>query len=108
MKERFVPLVADLLTLLGVRLNSGVDDRRFWKVDSSRIYSCGSAFYALIKCDVHPRAAAASKLWNVKVPSKVKVFAWLLLLGKSNSGCFATEKTVPVDISKLVCTMQER
>ena len=91
LKEREVPQVANLLAIIdGVRLNVGVEDSRCRKADSSEIYSCLSAFHALLDYDVHPRAIIVSKIWKVKVLIKL-------------SGCFAKAKTISVDFSKLVC-----
>ena len=42
-------------------------------------------FFALIVCGVSPGISVPRGLWKMKVPVKVKVFGWLLLLGKLNS-----------------------
>ena len=84
LNERELPQVVQLLKRLdGVRLNIAVDDRRFGKL--SEVFSCKSAFFTLIACDVSPQAAAVSSLWKVQVLVKVKLFARLMMLGKINS-----------------------
>ena len=67
LNERDLPQVADLLAKLGgVRLNNVINDRRIWKADSSEVlFWCRSAFYALIACDVSPRAVEVSSLWRM-------------------------------------------
>ena len=57
---------------------------------------------------MHPQAAAASKLWKVKVPVKVKVFDWLLLLGKLNTMDILQQRRSFQSISPKWCVMQER
>ena len=85
MNEREAEQVADLITRVGgVRISNADVDKRIWKGDNSEIFSCKSAFYALLTgTDTHGPSADRS-LWKLEVPIKVNAFVWLLLMGKLN------------------------
>lgn len=41
--------MSELITrVVGVRISEAIDDTRIWKGDNSEIFSCKSAFYALL------------------------------------------------------------
>ena len=67
-----------------MRISEAIDDTRIWKGDNSEIFSCKSAFYALLNGIETPGLPQVRSLWKVKVPIKIEVCAWLLLLGKLN------------------------
>lgn len=76
------PQMLELVTHLErVRLCLSVEDRRVWVVDSSGLFSRCSAFYT-VKQQCHSSGSYHSNLWKMSAPSKVKMFARLLLLDK--------------------------
>ena len=64
------------------RLNSGVEDCRIRLLDSSGIFSCKSAFTWLTTDISFTVNFPAKCVWKLSIPIKVKVFTWLLVLGK--------------------------
>ena len=67
-------------------------------------------FFALIVCGVSPGISVLRGLWKMKVPVKVKVFGWLLLLGKLYSQYVLQKKkknSISEIIAKLVCALQK-
>ena len=63
-------------------LCSGVEDKRVWLADTSGIFSSKSAFGTLTGDQSIPVNYPAKSIWNLKIPFKVKVFIWLLVLDK--------------------------
>ena len=73
----------ELLQLLeSIRGCSGVEDRRDWIVDSSGVFSCKSAFMWMRKDNSLPVNRPAKIVWKLNISVKVKVFTWLLVVGK--------------------------
>lgn len=64
-----------------MRIIDGIDDRRIWKGNNSEIFLCKSTFSALFKFDEIPGLDVIKSIWKVKVSTRVKVFACLMLLG---------------------------
>lgn len=80
-----IQVTEPISNLEGVRIIDVMDDRRIWKGDRSEIFSTKSVFSALSKCEEVPGLDVIKRIWKVKVLIKVKVFAWLMSLGKLNS-----------------------
>ena len=75
-------LQALLQTLEGRHLCNTVEDSRIWLADSSGLFSCKTVFAWLRNNNSLPVNNQAKCIWNLKIPIKVKVFIWLLILGK--------------------------
>ncbi|RVX11717.1 putative ribonuclease H protein [Vitis vinifera] len=72
-------------SLHSVLLSPSSSDSRAWSLSSSGSFSVKSFFYALSR-DSNPLMFLPAKfLWSSKVPSKVKVLAWLVAHGKVNT-----------------------
>ena len=81
--DREIDQLLQLLQLLETkRLCSSAKDRRDWIVDSSGVFSCKSAFIWMRKDNSLPVNLAAKIIWKLNIPVKVKVFTWLLVVGK--------------------------
>ena len=60
-------------------------DSRTWSLSSSRLFSVKSFFLELSKVSNPILFFPAKFLWSSKVPSKVKILAWLVAYGKVNT-----------------------
>ena len=81
--DREIDQLIQLLQILeSIRVSSAIEDKRVWIVDSSSVFSCKSAFIWLIKDDSLPVNLQAKIIWKLTIPIKIKVFCWLLVLGK--------------------------
>ncbi|XP_062118251.1 uncharacterized protein LOC133831859 [Humulus lupulus] len=81
--DREVPSLIEMLDLLmDVDLPDILDDKRIWNSDSSGVFSCQTAFHSLAYAHLGPELPWPKRLWKSGVPSKVKVFGWLLFLDK--------------------------
>ena len=76
------------------RLNAALEDKRLWLSESSHIFSCKSDFNELRETP-NTRAFFPFKLiWKSPIPHKIKVFAWLVALGRVNT-CDVLQKKRP-------------
>ena len=83
--DREILQLQELLQRLhGRHLSNTLEDRRIWLADSSGIFSCKSAFACLRGDNSIPVNHLAKSIWKLSIPVKVKVFTWLLVLGKLN------------------------
>ena len=83
LRDREIEQLIELLQFLETkRMSTSVEDRRDWIVDSSGLFSCKSAFIWVRKDDSLPVNLHAKIIWKLNIPVKVKVFSWLLVLGK--------------------------
>ncbi|XP_062118257.1 uncharacterized protein LOC133831865 [Humulus lupulus] len=98
--DREVPTLIEMLVLLKVvDLPAILEDKRIWKPDSSDVFSCKMTFHSLAYAHLGPEFSWAKRLWKSGVPSKVKVFGWLLFLdklsvhvkGRKKDGAFMVE-----------------
>ena len=81
--DREIDQLIQLLQILEtIKVSPAVEDRREWIVDSSGIFSCKSAFIWMRKDVSLPVNLQAKVIWKLTIPVKVKVFSWLLVLGK--------------------------
>ena len=81
--DREIIQVQDLLHNLEMhRWNTGVEDTRYWLSDPSGIFSCKSAFDWLSRDPSLTECYSAKCIWKLSIPTKVKVFTWMLVLGK--------------------------
>ena len=78
--------VSDLIAVLNA-VNSHINekDNRVWKLDDSGVFSCKSLFAHLSASMENCHFTFFSFIWNSKCPMKIKVFCWLLTLGKLNT-----------------------
>lgn len=85
LRDRVVPQKVELINrLASIRLCSNIEDRRVWAEDTSGSFSCKSAFVCL-SYDIRGTELLVAKFfWKTPTPSKVKVFTWLIALGKLN------------------------
>ena len=83
--DREIIQLPELLGRLeGRQLCDCVEDKRTWLADSSGIFTCKSAFVWMRKDNSLPVNYQAKCIWKMPIPVKVKVFTWLLILGKLN------------------------
>uniref|UniRef100_A0A803QNN3 Reverse transcriptase zinc-binding domain-containing protein n=1 Tax=Cannabis sativa TaxID=3483 RepID=A0A803QNN3_CANSA len=83
--EREMPNLIVLLQLLEhIRLLNISEDIRLWKPDPGGIFSCKSAFSWFTSNHNSGELFWTKTLWKSRCPSKVKVFGWLVALGKIN------------------------
>ena len=75
--------VAFIQEVEGIRIQNDIDDQWVWEADLSGRYSVKSA-YSVLRQDVLEEAPAEEfkELWKLKVPSKVAMFAWRLLIDR--------------------------
>ena len=85
LQDREISQLQGLLQRLDrTHLCNSVEDNRIWLPDSTGSFSCKSAFAWLRKDDSSPTNFQAKGIWKLGIPVKVKVFSWLLVLGKLN------------------------
>ena len=83
--DREIDQLIQLIQILETkRVCSTVVDRREWKGDFSGVFSCKSAFVWMRNDNALPLNFPTKTIWKTSVPAKVKVFIWLLVLGKVN------------------------
>ncbi|XP_030483308.2 uncharacterized protein LOC115699905 [Cannabis sativa] len=83
--EREMPNLIVLLQLLEhIRLLNILEDIRLWKPDPSGIFSCKSTFNWFTSDQNFGDLFWTKTLWKSTCPIKVKVFGWLVALGKIN------------------------
>ena len=75
-------LIGLLSRLESARLCQAITDRRVWGFESSGLFTCKSFFNSLIDSSTFSLFSPFSFIWRVNIPSKIKVFGWLLALGK--------------------------
>ena len=81
--DREIEKLLELLQILETKkVSRSVEDRRQWIADSSGVFSCKSAFSWMRKDHSLPINLHAKTIWKLNIPVKVKVFTWLLALGK--------------------------
>ena len=80
--------------LNNVHLNPALVDTRLWLPDSSHIFSCKSAFNKLRETSISNVFSPFKVIWKSPIPHKIKVFAWLVALGKVNT-CDVLQKKRP-------------
>ena len=86
LNERELEEFVSLMTVIeGVRLSPGVKDKGF---------SCSSYFKSLIDSTLHVPFAHSEVIWAVGIPTKVKVFSWLIAHGRVNT-CDLLQKRRP-------------
>ncbi|XP_073066025.1 uncharacterized protein [Primulina eburnea] len=73
----------DLLGVLeSVSLSVGTGDVRVWLGDSSGVFSVNSFYTSFFPLDSYPVFPFYHNIWKVPIPQKVKVFSWIVALGK--------------------------
>ena len=83
--DREILQLQDLLQRLERRhLCTSIEGRRIWLADSSGIFSCKSVFAWFGRDNSIPVNYQAKCIWKLSIPVKVKMFTWLLVLGKRN------------------------
>ena len=85
LSDREILQLQSLLQILdGRHLCNTLEDKRIWLADSSRIFSCKSAFGSFTESNSFPINHQVKCIWKMTIPVKVKVFIWLQVLGKLN------------------------
>ncbi|XP_040371882.1 uncharacterized protein LOC112192237 isoform X2 [Rosa chinensis] len=74
-----------MVKLENVRLVESKPDERRWKLEPNGKFSCNSFHSFLISGGSDPIFPPAKFIWKVKVPTKVKILGWLVVLGKTNT-----------------------
>ena len=82
--REILQLQALLQRLEGRHLCNTLANTRVWLVDSSELFSCKTAFDWLRKENSNPVNSQSKCIWKLSIPVKIKVFTWLLVLGKLN------------------------
>ena len=78
-------MVRFLDCLNNIQLNHALEDTRLWLPDTSHLFSCKSAFNKL-RDTLNSHVFLPFKLiWKPPIPHKIKVFAWLVALGRVNT-----------------------
>ena len=85
LRDREILQLQDLLQRLDRRhLCNSLEGNRIWQADSTGSVSCKSAFAWLRRDYSISDNNQAKCIWKLSIPVKVKVFSWLLVLGKLN------------------------
>ena len=87
-------LVELLDCLNNLQLNHGLMDKRLWLPDSSHSFSSKSAFNKLRETINMNVFSPFKMIWKSIIPHKVKVFAWLVALGRIDT-CDVLQKKRP-------------
>ncbi|KAK1398571.1 hypothetical protein POM88_008434 [Heracleum sosnowskyi] len=69
----------DAQLIMSIPISDGINDNWFWRKDKLGIYSVKSAYLMLQTADERSRNSNSGfwrKLWNLKIPLKVKHFLW--------------------------------
>ena len=78
-------LVELLDCLNNFQLNHVLEDKRLWIPNSSHIFSCKSALNKQRETLTLTVFSPFKLIWKSTIPHKIKVFAWLVALGKVNT-----------------------
>lgn len=81
-----VNLLAPLVSKLEiVFISHSFPNKRVWTLESSGLFSCKSFFKALIPVQNLDLSFLAKRIWNQKIPPRVKAFLWLTVLNRINT-----------------------
>ncbi|XP_073035927.1 uncharacterized protein [Primulina eburnea] len=99
----------EFTTLLGVldtfRLCVGSADVRVWLGDPSGVFSVSSLYDSLTHTNSFSVFPYHYNIWKVPIPLKVKVFSWIVALGKLQT-CDVVQKRMPgLAVSPQWCTL---
>ncbi|KAM7513904.1 hypothetical protein LguiA_003487 [Lonicera macranthoides] len=85
LNERELEEYLSLLRVIeGVRLSPGSMDYRRWLLKGEG-FSCSSFYKSLIDSPTNPQFAPSKVIWAAGIPTKVKVFSWLVAHGRVNT-----------------------
>ena len=106
LNERETAEVIKLLEILeGFRLCASKRDRRRWDLEVLGYFTCKSFQSFLRNKGRVVTFPPFSLVWKAKSPPKVKVFVWLVVLGKVNTSDLVQRKRPFMSVSSLVCVM---
>ena len=80
--------------LNNVQLNQALEDTRLWLPDSSHTFTSKSAFNKLRETLNSNVFSPFKLIWKSPIPHKIKVFIWLVALGRVNT-CDVLQKKRP-------------
>ena len=101
-------LVELLDCLNNCQLNPTLEDKRLWLPDSSQIFSCRSAFSKQRETLNMSVFSPFRLIWKHPIPHKIKVFLWLVALGKVNTGDVLQKKRPTCMLYPNWCVMCRR
>ncbi|ONI36148.1 hypothetical protein PRUPE_1G572100 [Prunus persica] len=106
LNERETAEVIKLLeTLEGIRLCASKRDRRRWDLEDSGSFTCKSFQSFLRNKGRAETFPPFSLVWKAKSPPKVKVFVWLVALGKVNTSDLVQRKRPFMYLSPQWCVL---
>ena len=96
-----------LSTLERVGVCGVLEDRWVWENEGSRLFTCKSLFNSLIDKPTNTPWKFYHFIYKVLIPTKVRVFGWLLILKKLNTqDLWKKKKKTPfLSISPSSCTI---
>ena len=92
--REFSEYLSLLQVIQNANLNQNLSDKRVWTAHQSGEFSCKSFFDILSSSQNTTPLPQFNFIWKRGVPSKIKVFAWLALLGRVNT-CDLLQKWRP-------------
>ena len=85
-----------------------LEDTRLWFPDSSHIFSCKSAFNKLRETLITNVFSPFKVIWKSPIPHKIKLFAWLVALGRVNTCDVLQKKRPNCTLNPSWCVMCKR
>ncbi|BFG33690.1 hypothetical protein CerSpe_199640 [Prunus speciosa] len=85
-----------------VGFNSSLHDSQIWKPAADGIFTVKSA-YELLFAETSEVDPFWQSVWKLKIPPKLKIFAWLLYQGKVLSNDQRAKRHLTLDPSCLIC-----
>ena len=79
------------------------EDRRIWGLDSSGAYTCKSYFKWLANDPSQSNFKCFNFNWKAIVPPKIRFFAWVVALGKLNTGEIIQRRFPHTSLSPSFC-----
>ena len=104
--ERELEEVSNLLSSLGrVRVCGALEDKWVWVEEGSGLFTCKSLFKTLIDKPTFTPFNFYHFIWKISIPSKLRVFGWLLILKKLNTQDLLQKRQPLLYVSPSWCVM---
>ena len=94
-----------LSTLERVRVCRVSIDKWVWEKEGSGVFTCRSLFQTLIDKPTYTTLNLYHFTWKISIPSKVRVFCWLLILKKLNTQDILQKRQPFLSVSPSWCVM---
>lgn len=93
-----------------VKLHPNTDDKFVWRPDPTRVFTVKSCYNLLV--DVVPEEPVCDSLrrafrdlWNLKIPSKILIFGWRVLLNRLPTKDHLFKKRIISSASDILCVL---